>query len=77
MQHVNTLSLVYYSTLKLVDTDRPTDRPTDIVLYRATIAAKKCGIFHYGPDPQPPLPLYWKHFIETLPYPLLPPFRGK
>ena len=31
---------VFELTLKLVDTDRPTDRQTDIVTYRAAIAAK-------------------------------------
>ena len=33
-------SRVFELTLKLVDTDRPTIRPTDIVKYRAAIAAK-------------------------------------
>jgi hypothetical protein len=33
------LSISY--SLKLVDTDQPTDRQTDIATYRAAIAAKK------------------------------------
>ena len=35
---------VFELTLKLVDTDRPSDRPTDIVTYRAAIAAKNTRI---------------------------------
>ena len=39
---------MWYTTSKLVATDRPTDRPTDlptdIVLYRAAIAAKNISL---------------------------------